>query len=158
MSIWTKRQLTILRTMSYRFFWIDLIEGLFSSNFRSEDPLLSKTALFVLVTFTFLNQGQKCSKMKIGKKTHSNVTKKMKSKALVLIFGKSLICKSGLGFLKRHWKCLFWGPNSGTFGKSGHIEGPKNGTLSVGTKNPTPLWRLTLTLDDFHFRVLLTLI
>ena len=44
--------------------------GLFSSIFRSEDSLLCKIALFVLATFTFFNQGQKWSKMKIVKKRY----------------------------------------------------------------------------------------
>ena len=56
--------------------------GLFSSIFWSEDSLLCKIASFgldqTLVTFTFLNQDLKCSKMKIIKK-RTQKWQKMKS-------------------------------------------------------------------------------
>ena len=53
---------------------------------------------------------------------------------MVINFGESLNYKSGLGFFVSAVEVPFLCPNSGTLGKSGHIEGPKNGTSSAGTE------------------------
>ena len=59
---------------------------------------------------------------------------------VVRSFEKSLNYKSGLGFFVPALEVPFFEvPTRAFLAKVAIFEGPKNGTSSVGTKNPTPL-------------------
>ena len=97
------------------------------------------------------------------------------SKVRVLILGKVRNIKVVSDICTGTGSAFFWGPNSGTFGESGHIEGPKNDTFQCWYKKIQDhfynwnfpqqwgLWHLIsffvtwecVFFDDLHFWVLL---